>query len=88
MSDDWKPVVGWEHAYEINRNGAVRTIKKYKVVRSPYGRTKTVLIDPKPLSPYKDGTGRDRVQLREGPCNVTSRYVHDLVQQAWGTEDE
>lgn len=86
MTDDWKPVVGWEHRYEVSRDGVVRSIGRYKTIRTPYGRTKTTWVEARPLAQFNDETGRPRVQLRVGACGQTSRYVHDLVEQAWGND--
>ena len=78
MSEEWRPVVGYEGLYEVSSYGRVRSLDGFIVDSLGYKR----LHKGKVLSPAKDKNGYLKVNLHcNGKCKIIR--VHRLVAQAF-----
>lgn len=78
MSEEWRPVVGYEGLYEVSNTGQVRSLDMY--VKCRYGNYR--LHKGKVLSPVKDKKGYLKVVLCcNGKCKTIK--VHRLIAQAF-----
>lgn len=85
MSEDCRDVPGWEHRYEITRDGVVYCKEHDKTIRSPYGKAKRVHVPRRVATPWIDATGRPRINLYDDGKRTTM-YVHEMLAQTYGVE--
>lgn len=71
MTEEWRPVVGYEGIYEVSDLGRVRSLPRRLV---PNMRLMTLM---------EAGGGHLRVCLSRGDGTWVLRYVHALVAEAW-----
>jgi len=76
--EEWKPVVGWEEAYQISNIGNVKSLQR----TSYYSNGATHTVYEKILKNVDDGKGYYRVRLSVNGKN-RSCFVHQLVAQAF-----
>lgn len=77
MTEQWKPVVGYEGLYEVSSNGYVKSLAR--VVR--FG-SRTRIIPERILLPHRHIKGYFRVDLcKAGGYN--HQFVHRIVAQAF-----
>lgn len=75
----WRPVVGFEGAYEVSDHGRVRSVDRWVTYTNRWGGTSTTFHHGQILRPG--------VHVRSGHLHVNlhrkSRYVHQLVLEAF-----
>ena len=78
QTEEWRPVVGHEGAYEVSNWGHVRSVTRY--VRLVAHGIETKRLSPgKLLKPGKQSSGHVSVAIGKG----NSRVVHQLVLEAF-----
>lgn len=78
MKEVWKPVVGFEGAYEVSNLGGVRSLDR--ICTGPSGRQRK--RKGQPMRPTQNNDGHLRIRL----CNETGSklyFVHRLVAEAF-----
>lgn len=78
MTDEWRPVVGWEGFYEISAGGKVRSINR--IVHFSDGRVRQYAAVDR--AAHTDGFGYRKVTLKRAGKQVRA-LVHQLVAAAW-----
>lgn len=79
MQEIWKPVVGYESAYEVSDHGHVRSLeRRVRLVTRQAGET-TRLVPARVLRPGPTRSGHLSVAIGKG----NSRLVHQLVLEAF-----
>lgn len=81
MTENWRPVVGYEGSYEVSDAGRVRSVERRIVQRNGHPLT----VRPRVLRQYDAGTGRTghrRVRLLQAGKG-RSLWVHRLVLLAF-----
>ena len=82
MSDDWRPVPGYERLYEVNDLGQVRSCRR----TTSYvwmGKPKTMTKRPKILAPWKDKDGYLRYKLTDTNRVMRVMFAHRAVALAF-----
>lgn len=78
MTEQWRPVLGWENLYEVSDYGRVRSVER----EVQFGdRTRRVLS--RVLSPGRRGPGKVPYVILSGDGRRQSRSVHTLVLEAF-----
>lgn len=78
MTDQWRPIAGYEGMYEVSDDGRVRGYRR--VVGAANGKTKVIQPKPLTLTPLK--SGHLSVEVHRG--NIRKRFlVHRLVLEAF-----
>lgn len=79
MEEIWKPVAGYEGAYEVSDRGRVRSLeRRVRLVTRQAGET-TRLVPERMLRPGPTRSGHLSVAIGKG----NSRLVHQLVLEAF-----
>lgn len=76
MKPTWKPVIGYEGAYEVSDDGAVRSMDRFVACKNGFRSTKG-----KTLIPHLNGKGYLHVGLSSGKSRTV--VVHKLVANAF-----
>lgn len=79
MSEQWKPIQGYEGLYDISDHGRVRSYRK-QVGGRPFVFTNPQLFF---LIPLKHNSGYLQVGLRKGGKHRQNYYIHRLVLEAF-----
>lgn len=83
VSEEWRPVVGWENLYEVSNLGRVRGVDRYIIA---VNRNKTPRLNKwkgRVLKGTPDRDGYLKVNLRDTLGGVKTRLIHNLVAEAW-----
>lgn len=83
MTEQWKPVVGFEDTYEVSSMGRVRSMDRY--VAAGHKGKGTRFVPGKMLSPRNDGHGYNAVDLRsagQGKPRYPAK-IYRLVAEAF-----
>lgn len=83
QTEQWRPVVGWEHQYEVSNQGRVRSLDRYIPAVNRDGSGRLNRVKGIVLKGTPDRDGYMKVNLRNGLGNVRTRMVHTLVAEAW-----
>ena len=78
MTEEWRPIVGYEGLYEVSNTGQVRGLDRYV----KYSDGRIYLHKGKVLSPIKDRDGYLQVNLCYSG-RINSIKIHRLVAQAF-----
>lgn len=78
MTEEWRPVVGYEGLYEVSNTGQVRSVGRYYV--NSLG--KRFFLKGKILSLSDNGRGYLRTNLTKDK-KTTAKYIHRLVAEAF-----
>ena len=78
MTEEWRPIVGYEGLYEVSNTGQVKSFDRYV----KYSNGRIHLHKGKVLSPIKDRDGYLQVNLCYSG-RINSIKVHRLVAQAF-----
>lgn len=81
----WKPVFGYEAAYEVSDKGSVRSVARY--VRTGKHLDRNRLLKPKTIAQSMDSRGYMSVSLWTNNSAITCR-VHRLVAMAFMPNDD
>lgn len=76
---EWRPVVGWEDAYEVSADGRVRSIDRFV----PHNRVLKQRIAGRELFPTLNSNGYLGVGLRRGRSFRKYMRVHRMVADAF-----
>lgn len=79
----WRPVVGWEHQYEVSTWGRVRSLDRYIPAVNRDGSGRLNRLKGRVLKGTPDRDGYLKVNLRNGLGDVKTRMIHTLVVEAW-----
>lgn len=83
LDEDWRPVVGWEHLYEVSNQGRVRSLPRYIPAVNRDGTGRLNRCPGRVLKGTPDRDGYLKVNLRNTIGGVKTRMVHTLVAEAW-----
>lgn len=78
MSEEWRPIPGFEGSYEVSSTGRVRSIDR----KVEYSNGRFALHRGRIIKASDNGTGYMKVCLSRGPRKA-SRYVHLCVAEAF-----
>lgn len=82
MSERWKPVVGFEGAYEVSNFGRVRSLDRYVSQRTKWGGVSTSLKHGQLIRPGPVNSGYVQMHFhRDG--HQTSKLLHAVVLEAF-----
>jgi hypothetical protein len=81
--EQWRPVVGWEHLYEVSDLGRVRSLPRYIPAVNRDGTGRLNRCRGQLLKGTPDRDGYLKVNLRNTLGGVRTRLVHTLVAEAW-----
>lgn len=80
FDEEWRPIVGYEGAYEISNRGRVRSLDR--IVRSDIAADGTRLMRGRILKPSRHPYGYDMVSLSQ--CGeITKHCVHVIACEAF-----
>lgn len=83
VKEEWRPIAGYEHLYEVSNRGRVRSIDRY--IKNSRGYTR--LIKGRTITPTGNGNGYKLVGL--SVCGHKKNfYVHRLVAKAFVTNPD
>lgn len=83
MTEQWKPVLGYEDLYEVSNLGRVRSLDRVECVPDKNGVYHERIRKGRVLKPNYDGRGNYlHVSLRRSGSGI-SRNVHRMVAQAF-----
>lgn len=82
MGEIWKPVPGYEGAYEISNMGRLRSLTRTRIVNNCHGGTSPRTDKGHVLAPGNNGNGYAYVSLRDNGVR-TNYYVHRLVAKVF-----
>jgi len=77
--EEWRPVVGYEGAYEVSDQGRVRSLERRVRLVTRQAGEPTRLVSPRVLRPGPMASGHLSVAIGKG----NSRLVHQLVLEAF-----
>jgi hypothetical protein len=83
MSEQWRPIFGWEGCYEVSDHGRVRSLDRAVIAVTPHGKLGVrrfqgrVLVAPPTLAGYP------HVCFTAPGHHRRTKYVHDLVLSAF-----
>jgi hypothetical protein len=82
MNEKWRPVFGYESRYQVSNKGSVRSIERkgFDLIGRPYRKPSKILAQQ-----VHDAGGYLSVGLSKNN-RVSTRLVHHLVLEAFGTE--
>lgn len=79
----WKPIPGWEAAYQVSDTGLVASVARTVIVRDPQGRLRPRRFSARLLAPATAKNGYHMVSLTSPGRTRKYAYVHDLVLAAF-----
>ena len=82
MEEIWKPVPGYEEAYEISNMGRLRSLTRTRIVNNCYGRTSPRTDKGRIIALGNKGNGYVYVSLSDNGKR-TNYYVHRLVAEVF-----
>lgn len=78
MTEEWRPVPGWETLYEVSDRGAIRSLPR--VTRGGFSGTRR--LKGKILSPVRASSGHLAIMLKDGD-RVFRAGIHRIVMLAF-----
>jgi NUMOD4 motif len=86
MTEQWRPVRGFEGLYEISDKGQVRSVDRRIPQRSRYGGVITVRRTGVLLAAFERRDGRRQVVLHDRHHRRHTRLIDQLVEDAFSDE--
>ncbi len=83
LSEQWRPVIGWELLYEVSDRGRVRTCRRQMPCIDPAGRYAVRTLPCVLLKQAINKRGHRRVMLKIVGRKKCHAYVHILVAAAF-----
>lgn len=82
MNEEWRPIPGFDNAYEISNFGRVRSLDRERLCKNRYGGFSLRKDKGKMITPTGNGNGYLIVGLRKNGKRE-NKYVHRLVAEAF-----
>lgn len=83
MSEEWRPVLGWEGLYEVSSLGRVKSLAREVELATRWGGTTTRRLPERFVTSRKFAGRYWQVDLKERSRGKVTTYVHRLVCAAF-----